>query len=93
MSRFYMTMTGGKSNSETVTRRGYSGANVVAASWNGAVRVAPYANAEGVDCVRVTREEWQGSGGSLVVLYDGPFKMDGIPAVKFKSDLLPGGDK
>ena len=71
MSRFYMTMNGGKANSETVTRRAYRDASVVAAGWSGAVTVTPYAKGK-VDMVRVTLGPWKGSGGVSRVLYDGP---------------------
>lgn len=73
MSRFYLTMNGGKSNSETVTRRAYGGAHTICASWQGAIKCEPYVGPDNVDYVRVTRTGWKGSGGAHVVLYDGPF--------------------
>ncbi|WP_299444623.1 hypothetical protein [uncultured Rhodospira sp.] len=74
MSRFYMTMNGGKSNSQDVTRRVQgSSAHVTLASWSGAVRVEPYVSEDGRDFVRVLRTPWKGEGGPLEVLYDGPF--------------------
>ena len=81
MSRFYLTMNAGKSNSSTVTRRAHAGhgANTVCASYSGAIRCTPY-DKDGKDYVRVTREAWQGSGGQTVVIYDGPFDMSGTYA-------------
>ncbi len=86
MSRFYLTMNAGKSNSTTVTRRAHAGhgANTVCASYDGAIRCTPYVNDAGKDCVRVTRESWQGSGGATVVLYDGPFDVSNAYATDLK---------
>lgn len=73
MSRFYVQLKGGASvGSATVSRRAHKakGAYVLAASYKGAVRVTPYVNENGVDCVRVTREPWENSGGNTVVLFD-----------------------
>jgi hypothetical protein len=92
MSRFYMTMTGGKSNSEKVTRRHYSGGNVVAASFHGAIRVVPYVGENNVDCVRVTRENWHVSNGPMVILYDGPFYVMPGAIGDYKTDLKTQGE-
>ena len=79
MSQFYVEMKGGaNANASTVGRRAHKGygAYALAASYSGAIRVTPYEK-DGVDCVRVTRENWKGSNGVNVVLYDGPFDVNG----------------
>lgn len=87
MSRFYVTLKGGlHSNSAVVERRAHAGygAYALAASYDGAIRVTPYVDANKRDCVRVTRENWKGSQGVNVVLYDGPFDMNGPYATDLK---------
>ena len=83
MSRFYLTMSNGRSE---VTRRAHasSGSNTICASYKGAIRCAPYVDADDVDCVRVTRGSWQGSGGERVVIYDGPFD---VASKSYATDL------
>lgn len=71
MSRFYLTMNGGKSNSEEVTRRGYSGNEANVAGWSGAIETSAY-DRDGEDWVRVYLKPWQGSEGTRQLIYDGP---------------------
>jgi hypothetical protein len=86
MSRFYLTMDGGKSNSERLTRRGHGGAYATVAGWGGRVTVSPYDNG-GKDFVRVVLGPWQSSGGGEQVLYDGPLdaKLPIAPATAVKT--------
>jgi len=70
MSHFYGTIQG---NRGEATRGGSkaSGMTTYCASWKGAIRCEAYINDEGVDCVEVTKTQWQGYGENKV-LYDGP---------------------
>lgn len=88
MSRFYMTMNAGMSNSSTVTRRAHAGhgASAVVASYKGAIEVTPY-DKEGKDWVRIIRKPWQGSGGKTVVVYNGPFDCDPLEPGMYSTDL------
>jgi hypothetical protein len=64
-------MDGGRSNSERVTRRAYSGNYTKTAGWGGAIRTHAY-DRDGDDWVRVEITPWEGSGGIPQLIYDGP---------------------
>ena len=50
-----------------------SGLETVAASWNGAIKVQMWVNADGDDCYRVVMIPWEGAG-EYRVIEEGIFK-------------------
>jgi len=66
MSHFYGVMQGSRGG---VTRCGTknSGLSTTAASWNGAINVALYQDADGQDCYRVVQTPWHGNGVTRIL--------------------------
>lgn len=69
MAHFYVECSGSRG---AVSRLGGAGSGVRAtlAGWNGGVSVRLY-HRNGIDCVRIERTTWNGSG-TPGLLYDGP---------------------
>lgn len=66
MSHFYATAEGQRG---TVTKAGSKTSGLVthAASFNGAIKVSLYVDAQGRDCFKVEQTKWQGVGVERVV--------------------------
>lgn len=61
MSHFYGTMQGSRGQATRCGTKN-SGFEVVAASWEGAIRTVLYVDDQGRDCFRVEQTTWTGAG-------------------------------
>jgi hypothetical protein len=59
MARFYGSTQGERGEAH---RLGHHSMNVTAASWQGAIRVELYTDADGVERYRIERTSWRGGG-------------------------------
>jgi hypothetical protein len=69
MSHFYGTVKGARGEATRCGSKN-SGMETYCASWCGAIRCMAYIDEKGKDCVRVSKETWQGIGEKYYTNYN-----------------------